>query len=128
MSDAERRESNKQRMRDLFTNLYEGAERDTDFWRQYYTDDTGLEMPHMELKMEGIDAVIAGIRTVPQNFTQWKHGTFEFHDCLDSDEIIWEADADAVFRHSGEPYRQRYVLFVSMSDGKIARYVEYVDM
>jgi ketosteroid isomerase-like protein len=128
VNEVQRREANKERVRELFTNLYDWADRDIEFWREYYTDDTVLEMPHMQLKMEGIEGVIAGIRTVPQNFTHWKHGTFEFHDCLDPDELIWEADADAVFRHSGEPYRQRYVLFVWMRDGKIARYVEYVDM
>jgi ketosteroid isomerase-like protein len=128
VDDSKRREANKERVRDIYTNLYEWAGNDEAFWRQYYTDDTTLEMPHMQLKIEGLDNVIAGIRTVPQNFTRWKHGTFEFHDCLDPDEVIWEADADAVFRHSGEPYRQRYVIFVKMRDGKIANYVEYVDM
>jgi ketosteroid isomerase-like protein len=46
---------------------------------------------------------------------------------LDPDEVVWEADADAVFRHSGAPYEQRYVLFTRLQDGKISFYREYVN-
>jgi ketosteroid isomerase-like protein len=128
VDDAARREANKAVIREIYTNLYEWAENDAEFWRRYFTDDYVMEMPQMGTRTEGLDNLLAGIRSVPQNFTKWRHATFEFHDCLDPDEMIWEADADAVFRHSGEPYVQRYVIFATMRDGKIATYAEYVNM
>jgi ketosteroid isomerase-like protein len=127
MDESERRETNKARVRELFTNLYEWADRGIDFFRSYYTDDTVMEMPQMGYRVEGLEDLMLAIESIRQNFTHWRHGSFEFHECLDPDELIWEADADAHFRHSGEPYEQRYVLFLHMRDGKIARYKEYVN-
>ena len=127
MDADERREANKAKIRELFTNLYEWADRDTDFFRDYYVDDVVMEMPQMGYRVESLDELMFGIQSVRQNFTHYRHGTMDFHDCLDPDEVIWEADADATFPHSGEPYVQRYVLFVKMRDGKITHYREYVN-
>jgi ketosteroid isomerase-like protein len=128
MDDTERRDANKAKLREVFTNLYDWADRDLDFWRQYYTDDTVMEMPQMGMTTEGLVNLLEGIRSVPQNFTHWSHSNVDHYDGLDPDELMFVADADATFRHSGEPYNQRYVIFVWMRDGKIARYVEYVKM
>jgi ketosteroid isomerase-like protein len=128
MNDEERRIFNQNRIRELIGNLYEWASQgEVDRIRGYYTEDTVLEMPQMGVRNEGIDLVMEGAMSVPRNFSKWTHKTFEFHEMLDPDEIVWEADADAVFRHSGEPYEQRYVLFAKMRDGKIAFYREYVN-
>jgi ketosteroid isomerase-like protein len=128
MDVAALRAHNQDRIRELFTHLFEWASAgDMDRIRDYYTDDTVLLMPQMDVRSQGIDNILSGVESVPRNFSRWSHGTFTFHDMLDPDEVIWEADADAVFRHSGEPYNQRYVLFCRMREGRIAEYTEYVD-
>jgi ketosteroid isomerase-like protein len=128
VNEAERRRANQDRIRELFSNLYEWASQgELDRIRAYYTEDTVLEMPQLGMRTEGLDAVMEGVKSVPTNFSRWSHKTFEFHEMLDPDEVVWEADADAVFRHSGAPYEQRYVLFTRLQDGKISFYREYVN-
>jgi ketosteroid isomerase-like protein len=123
-----RRAYNQDRIRELFTHLFEWATAgDMDRIRGYYTEDTVLQMPQMGATSQGIENILLGVQSVPKNFSRWSHGTFTFHDMLDPDEVVWEADADAVFRHSGETYDQRYVLFCRMREGRIAEYTEYVD-
>lgn len=127
MSDGDRRAANQAMIRDLFTRYHEMVNRDIDELRPFYTDDTILELPQLGTRAEGIEGTLAMAKTVGTTFREWKQVNFEFHDCLDPDEVIWEADADGVFAHSGERYEQRYVLFVKLRDGRISHYREYID-
>jgi ketosteroid isomerase-like protein len=130
MNDNERRELNKKIVQEVMDGLYEWAEagKPLDHWRKYYSDDFVLEMPQFGSRVEGLEGMLGAVSTVPKNFANWRQSDYIWHDCVDPDDMIWEADADAVFRHSGKSYDQHYVIFARMRDGKIVHYREFVNM
>jgi ketosteroid isomerase-like protein len=64
---------------------------------------------------------------IGRTFSDWRQVNFTFHDAVDPDEMIWEADADGTYADDGSTYDQKYVLFLQLRDGKIAHHTEYVD-
>ncbi|MGD9797672.1 MAG: nuclear transport factor 2 family protein [Acidimicrobiia bacterium] len=126
-TDAERREANKAMIRDLFTRYHEIVTRDLDELRPYYTDDTVLDLPQLGTHLEGIDATLKMAAMIGRTFSAWRQVNFRFHDAVDPDEMIWEADADGTYADDGTTYEQTYVLFLKLRDGRIAHHTEYVD-
>jgi ketosteroid isomerase-like protein len=126
-TDSRRREANKAFIVDLFSRYHEIVTRDLDELRPYYTDDTTLDLPQMGTHLEGIEATLKMAAMIGRTFSAWKQVNFRFHDALDPDEMIWEADADGIAAATGERYENTYVLFVRMRGGKIASHTEYVD-
>lgn len=128
MTDQEIRENNKALLRHLYDNMTEIATRGRIEIERIFTDDVVMELPHLGVRQVGLDAMVAGVQSVPHNFSQYRLKSIEFHDCLNPDKLIYEAEADAIFRHSGEAYPQRYINIVEFRDGKICRNVEYMNM
>jgi ketosteroid isomerase-like protein len=126
-TDAERRENNQAIIRDLFTRYHTIVTNGIDGLRPYYTEDTVLDLPQMGTHLEGIEATLKMAAMIGRTFTEWKQVNFRFHDALDPDEVIWEADADGIVAATGERYDQTYVLFLKLRDGRIAHHTEYVD-
>jgi ketosteroid isomerase-like protein len=123
----ERREANKAFIRDLFTRYHEIVTRDLQELRPYYTDDTVLDLPQLGTHLEGIEATLKMAAMIGRTFSDWRQVNFTFHDAVDPDEMIWEADADGTYADDGSNYDQKYVLFLQLRDGKIAHHTEYVD-
>jgi ketosteroid isomerase-like protein len=126
-ADAERREANKAFIRDLFTRYHEIVREGLDGLRPYYTDDTVLDLPQLGTHLEGIEATLKMAAMIGRTFSEWRQVNFRFHDALDPDEMIWEADAEGTYADDGTAYDQTYVLFLRLRDGRIAHHVEYVD-
>ena len=126
-TDDERREANKALLREHFSGGGDTSDFDPEPRVARFCDDLKFAMPQMGHRFEGIEPFAAAVGSVPRNFSFFRHQNVEIHDCLDPDEFIVEADADAVFRHSGERYDQHYVLLITMRDRKIATYTEYVN-
>jgi len=127
MDDAARREANKKLLREHFSGGGDTSDFDPAPRLARFADDLKFAMPQMGHSFEGIDGFAAAMSSVPRNFSFFRQTNVQIHDCLDPDEFIVEADADAVFRHSGERYDQHYVLLLRLRDGKISHYTEYVN-
>lgn len=125
--DQARRERNQAFITDLFTRYHEIVTRDLEELRPYYTDDTVLDLPQLGTHFEGIEATLKMAAMIGRTFSEWKQVNFRFHDALDPDEMIWQADADGIVAATGERYENTYVLFVRLRDGRIASHTEYVD-
>lgn len=128
MTDQEKREKNKALLRDQYERLMEIAVGGRAEIEKFFTDDVVMELPFLNVKSEGIDNMVGAVQSVAQNFSRYGLKSMLFHDCTDPDTLIYEAEADATFRHSGEPYPQRYINIVQFRDGKICRNVEYMNV
>jgi len=128
MTDNEKREKNKAVLRRLYDHMMEIAAGGREEISKIFTDDCVMELPHLNAKQAGLDAMVAGVQSVPRNFSHYRLKSMTFHDCVDPDELIYEAEADAVFRHTGQPYLQRYINIINFRNGKICRNVEYMNM
>jgi len=94
--------------------------------KEYLADGAVMELPYAGIRTAPtFEERLQTLRDTVDRFSHWSHTNMVFHDCLDPDEVIWEADADATFRHSGSDYPQRYVMFVRMKDFKIVSAKEY---
>jgi len=128
MGDYERREHHKALLRYKSDHLFEIVAGERTEIEKYYTDDVVMELPHLNVKSQGLDNQVKAVQSVPHNFKHYRLKYIAFHDCTDPDKIIYEAEADAVFRHSGQPYLQRYINIVEFRDGKICHNIEYMNM
>ena len=127
MNDDERRERNQQVVRWVYTHLEERANQSVDQMKEYLAEGAVMELPYGGVARTAptFEDRLQTLRDTVDRFSSWSHTNITFHDCLDPDELIWEADADATFRYSGDRYPQRYVMFVKMRDFKIVEAKEY---
>jgi ketosteroid isomerase-like protein len=128
MTDQEKRENNKALLREQYERLMEIAVAGRSEIEKFFTDDVVMELPFLNVKSEGLDNMIGAVQSVAQNFERYALRSMAFYDCIDPDTLIYEAEADAIFRHSGEPYPQRYINIVQFRDGRICRNVEYMNV
>ena len=128
MNDQEKREKNKALLREQYERLMEIAVAGRCEIEKFFTDDVVMELPFLNVKSVGLDNMIGAVQSVAQNFERYGLRSMTFYDCTDPDTLIYEAEADAIFRHSGEVYPQRYINIVQFCDGKIRRNVEYMNV
>jgi ketosteroid isomerase-like protein len=127
LNDDERRERNKDVVRWVYTHLAERANQSVDQMNDYLAEGAVMELPYAggSRTTPTFEERLQILRDTVDRFSSWSHTNMVFHDCVDPDELIWEADADATFRYSGAAYPQRYVMFVKMRDFKIIEAKEY---
>jgi ketosteroid isomerase-like protein len=127
MDDDQRRARNKEVVQWVYTHLEERASQSLDEMRRYLAEGAVMELPYSGLPASSptFEERLETLKATVERFRSWRQSNFVFHDCLDPDELIWEADAEAEFRYSGAEYPQRYVMFVRMKDFKIVFAKEY---
>jgi ketosteroid isomerase-like protein len=127
VNDDERRERNKEIVRWVYTHLEERASQSVEQMKEYLGEGAVMELPYGggTRTAPTFEERLQVLRDTVDRFSSWSHTNMVFHDCVDADEIIWEADAEATFRYSGASYPQRYVMFVKMRDFKIVEAKEY---
>jgi ketosteroid isomerase-like protein len=127
MTDEERRKRNQQVVEWVYTHLSERAEQTIGQMGEYVAQGAVMDLPYGGIApfAPTFAERLQTLKDTVDRFSHWTQTNMTFHDCLDPDELIWEADADATFRYSGAPYPQRYVMFVRMKDFKIIYAKEY---
>lgn len=92
-------------------------------------DDFVLELPFRadggSPRMES-DAARAFMRAMPTLLAEMPFHDVVVHGALPTGEIVAEYRSDGV-THAGRPYRNRYVAFFTVRDGRIARWREFFD-
>ena len=92
-------------------------------------DDFVLELPFRAdggpRRMES-DEARAFMRAMPTLLAEMPFLDVVVHGALPTGEIVAEYRSDGV-THSGRPYRNRYVAFFTVRDGRIARWREFFD-
>ncbi len=94
-----------------------------------YADAVAMEFPFAPeghtRRLEGREAILGyfgRIKTFADGFTLGEPSVVETPDGL-----IARYPGSSTFKDSGLPYRQEYILFMTVEDGKIAHMTEYYD-
>jgi ketosteroid isomerase-like protein len=127
MNDDGRREKNKEVVLWVYTHLEERASQTIEEMGHYLAEGAVMDLPYsgMPPTAPTFEERLETLAATVDRFRSWRHTNIVFHNCLDPDELIWEADADAEFRYSGANYPQRYVMLVRLKDFKIVYAREY---
>lgn len=92
-------------------------------------DDFVLELP---FRADGgprcmeSDQAVAFMRALPTLLARMNFHDVVVHGAVPTGEIVAEYRSDGV-THSGRPYQNRYVSFITVRDGRIARWREFFD-
>jgi len=96
-----------------------------------YADDIVIDLPyapkHHTGKLEGKEAVLRFLRNIGVYFENVSIGEPSIYETSDPNMIIAEYPGGSTSKETGLPYRQNYVSFVTVRDGKIAHIREYYD-
>jgi len=87
-------------------------------------DDVVYEFPYAaapsSARIEGKKAIADHLRNVAEGATQWTFSDLKFFSTLEPNVFFVSLNASAVVRETGRPYRQTYVIRVTMDGDKIS--------
>jgi uncharacterized protein len=96
-----------------------------------YFDDVVIDLPyapkHHTGRLEGKAAVLRFLTNIGVYFDDVSIGEPKIYETSDPNTIIAEYPGSSTSKETGLPYRQNYVSFVTVRDGKIAHIREYYD-
>lgn len=96
-----------------------------------YTDNVVVDLPyapkHHTGRLEGKAAVLRFLTNIGVYFEGVQIGDPKIYETPDPSVIIVEYAGSSTSKETGLPYRQNYVSFVTVRDGKIAHIREYYD-
>jgi uncharacterized protein len=94
-----------------------------------YADDIVVDLPyapkHHTGRMEGKAAVLRFLTNIGVYFEDVQIGDPKIYETSDPNVIIAEYPGSSTSKETGLPYRQNYVSFVTVRDGKIVHIREY---
>jgi len=87
-------------------------------------DDAVYEFPYADTpsstRIEGKQAIADHLRGTAEAATQWRFADLKFFRTLDPNVFFVSLSAEAVVRDTGAPYRQIYVIRITMEGDKIS--------
>jgi ketosteroid isomerase-like protein len=96
-----------------------------------YADDVVIDLPyapkHHTGKLDGKEAVLRFLKNIGVYFRDVAIGDPTVYETSNPNLIIAEYPGSSTSVETGLPYRQNYVSFVTVRDGKIAHIREYYD-
>jgi ketosteroid isomerase-like protein len=119
------RERNRQTIQHVFTSLRELGEGPESALNEYFAREILFESPYRRVRLLGVDQIHRALRQIADQFTEMRHTDMVFTDGLSPDEFVWESQAEARFRATGEEYPQQYVVFCATKAGKIMTLRQY---
>jgi uncharacterized protein len=126
--DDERRSVNEATVRAVFAGISAGA---YDTLAEHVTEDLVFELPYapegIPDRTEGREAWDANQRMMFRLFERFESTVDAVYPGADPDLVIAEYHSDAVVRHNGNAYRNRYIGVFRFRDGRISAWKEFHD-
>ena len=96
---------------------------------QHWADNGVMELPYampgVPSRAEGREAIAKSGEVSLAMFSRFETPVFELHPTTDPDVFFAEYESDAEIRQSGRPYRNTYVGYFLLRDGKVVHWKEY---
>ena len=101
-------------------------------WQTLLADDILWELPYAPglghpTRLEGRDAVVRHVGWFLAAVENFAFSELRVHEFANPNEAAAEVNAQGLIKATGRIYRQRYVLFLSATDGKVSALREYFD-